>query len=91
MVIDLPHEISRTPSLRADSVTAACQDTVLVKNCSAPNVGTVLCPVVASPHDQFDAAFLRSLVDKFQHSNATWVGLKADRKHVYVRFLIVPS
>ncbi|KAL5968384.1 C-type mannose receptor 2 [Taenia solium] len=83
MVIDPPHGLARTPSLHADSVTTACQDTVLVKNCSAPNVGTALCPVVASPHDQFDAAFLRSLVDKFQHSHAAWVGLKADRNHVY--------
>ncbi|KAH9281711.1 Secretory phospholipase A2 receptor [Echinococcus granulosus] len=84
MIIDLPPKVTRTSSLSSDSVTMACQNTVLDVDCSPSNVGGVLCPMVASPRDQFDAAFLRSLVDKFAHPpNAAWVGLKADRSHVY--------
>ena len=93
MLVDPPLGIVRTPILAADNITTACQKTVLFRNCSAEDYfGTPACPIVMAPHDQLEAAFHRSLIEKFSHSDmpynapSAWVGIKANNTYVYVSF-----
>ncbi|CAH8609522.1 unnamed protein product [Heterobilharzia americana] len=50
-------------------------------NCSPhhENFGTILCPILATPHSQAEAAFMRILSRTFGSNDSVWVGLKLNR------------
>uniref|UniRef100_A0A5K3FAA0 C-type lectin domain-containing protein n=2 Tax=Mesocestoides corti TaxID=53468 RepID=A0A5K3FAA0_MESCO len=84
-LVNPPEGVVRSSELGRDGITAACEATAEVKNCTGNHVGGPFCPTVMSPHDLADAAFQRSLISKFGYpSTAAWVGLKTDYFHVYL-------
>ncbi|VDN97009.1 unnamed protein product [Rodentolepis nana] len=79
-----PESSSRIAELKPDRISTACSETVLTRNCTDENLGTVLCPIPMSPRDHKHASYQRSLIDKFGGSaESAWVGLKGNRFHVY--------
>nr|CAH8873696.1 unnamed protein product [Trichobilharzia regenti] len=49
---------------------------------SRPEIsGTIYCPVIATPHGELEASFMRILARTFSSSDSVWIGLKLNRTY----------
>lgn len=86
-IIHPPSDVRRSAAPEADAISQLCQQSIPqeLRDCKH-HLGGHLCPVVITPHNDLEAAYLRSLIDRFGSPlEAAWVGLKSSWNNVFVR------